>query len=155
MKFLFWAILLFTAKFSAAADFYLPDLDGNWHHLADHRGKWVVINYWATWCPPCLEEIPELAVFHEKYKGKVEVLGINWEHAPIPAVREFVNANLIDYPVLRSSPDKPVPIGKVVGLPTTVIVGPDGEIKHVHVGAVTRKELERYTLPRSMHPRQR
>jgi thiol-disulfide isomerase/thioredoxin len=155
MKAVFLLIPLLVAGLARGADFYLPDLDGNYHHLADHRGKWVVINYWATWCPPCLEEIPELAVFHEKYKGKVEVLGINWEHASESKLREFVNANLIDYPVLRSRPDKPVPIGKVIGLPTTVIVGPDGEVKRVHVGAVTRQQLERYTLPQSMHPKRR
>ena len=71
-------------------DFTLPDIDGRAHSLSDYRGKWVLVNYWATWCPPCLEELPELEVFHTNAEGKAVVLGVNMEEIDEPQLRAFV-----------------------------------------------------------------
>ena len=138
-------MLLCSAPLVWAADFLLSDIDGKPYRLSDFRGKWVVVNYFATWCPPCLEEIPEIAVFHEKHKGEIEVVGINFEKVSKDKLRAFIDGNLIDYPVLRADPTEDPPVGSIKGLPTTLVVGPDGQIKRVHLGAITRKELERYT----------
>ena len=77
--------------FAGQPDFALPDLDGKIHRLSDYRGKWVVVNYWATWCPPCLEEIPELEDFYsEHHKRDAIVVGINYEDSDPAYLKSFV-----------------------------------------------------------------
>ena len=74
-------LLTFAALSPAAADFKLTDSDGKVHRLADYRGKWVIVNFWATWCAPCLEEIPDLVVIMESRKD-VQVLGVAIMRSP-------------------------------------------------------------------------
>ncbi len=74
------------------------DVDGNPVKLADYHGKWVVVNYWATWCPPCLEEIPELVHFHDTHKDiDAVVLGINMDENASVSLSTFVDDNMISY----------------------------------------------------------
>lgn len=140
-------VLLTVALVAAAAevvDFALPDLRGNVHHLSDYRGKWVVVNYWATWCPPCLEEIPELVRFHEKHKGTdAVVLGVNFEDVDPDYLNDFVESYLISYPVLRAQ-GRDAMLGPIPGMPTTYLVSPDGEVIARNVGPVTGATLEKF-----------
>ena len=65
----FTILILTTASvFADPVDYSLPDLKGKMHSLAEYKGKWVIVNYWATWCPPCQEEIPDLVDFHDRHK---------------------------------------------------------------------------------------
>ena len=108
-------------------DYSLPDLTGKTHSIADYRGKWVIVNYWATWCPPCQEEIPDLVDFNERHKDKdAVVIGVNFEDIDQEQLASFVDSFLISYPVLRSEPLPATPLGPVPGLPTTYIIAPDG-----------------------------
>lgn len=144
-KFVWLAFLLCTglAVGQPLSDFTLLDVNGKKHNLSDYRGKWVIVNYWATWCPPCLEEIPELVDFHEKHKNvDAVVLGINHEEVDGKFLRTFVDEYLISYPVLRGDVDGPMPFGPIQGLPTTVVVSPDGKVASIKVGGVTMKKLE-------------
>ncbi len=126
-------------------DFNLPDLDGVAHRLSDYRGKWVVVNFWATWCPPCLEEIPELIHFHDRHHDHdAVVLGVDFEDIGVEQLRSFVEDNLISYPVLRSEPESDTALGRVPGLPTTFLVAPDGKVVARQVGPVTAKVIEDY-----------
>ena len=126
-----------------AVDFELPDLDGKTHKLSDYRGKWVVVNYWATWCPPCLEEMPELEVFHNNNKEtKAVVLGVNLEQIEVAKLKTFVDEQFISYPILREKPALYTSLGRVPGMPTSFIIGPDGRLVKTVVGKVTSGDLE-------------
>lgn len=140
---LLWLVLL-AGNVVADPDFALPDLDGEPQRLSDYRGKWVVVNYWATWCPPCLEEIPELVEFHDRHKERdAVVLGINMEQIPLETLRRFVDEHFVSYPVLVGSPSMDT-IGPVRGLPTTYLVAPDGRVVARQVGGVTAAGIETF-----------
>ena len=126
-------------------DYSLPDMSGKTHSLEDYRGKWVIVNYWATWCPPCQEEIPDLVDFHDSHKDTdAVVLGVNFEDIGAEQLSRFVDSFLISYPVLLSEPLATTPLGAIPGLPTTYIIAPDGSPVARQVGPVTRKQLEDY-----------
>jgi thiol-disulfide isomerase/thioredoxin len=139
------ALLLGATASAEPVDYGLPDLQGKTHSIADYRGKWVVVNYWATWCPPCQEEIPELVEFHERHKDDdAVVLGVNFEDIDKDRLAAFVESYLISYPILRSEPLPETPLGPIPGLPTTYIVAPDGSPVARQVGPVTGEQLENY-----------
>lgn len=140
------ATLLLTLGTSAqAVDYALPDLDGHIHSLGQYRGKWMVVNYWATWCGTCRKELPDLAELHEKHlNGDIVVVGINFESIEAKELKRFVADHGIPYPVLRTEPVRKTPLGPVPALPTTYIVDPNGKTVAGEVGMVTRQDLEEY-----------
>lgn len=135
-----------------SADFALPDIDGRAHNLSDYRGKWVVVNYWATWCPPCLKELPELEIFHRTHRDRAVVLGVNMETIGDAALRAFVERQALSFPILVAGerPSRAQLVGPVAGLPTTYLVAPSGEPVARQVGEVTAAGLtgfiERYEV---------
>ncbi|GAB6042756.1 TlpA family protein disulfide reductase [Endothiovibrio diazotrophicus] len=141
------ALFLTCAALPASAAkpaFSGEDIEGVTHHLADYRGKWVVVNFWATWCPPCLEELPELVAFHDAHAAKdAVVLGVNAEDVAVERLRQFVDDYLISYPVLTDPVPAERALGRLRGLPTTVLLSPTGEVVFRHAGAVTQRALER------------
>jgi thiol-disulfide isomerase/thioredoxin len=141
----FWAAM-FALPAAGADDFTLPDLDGEPHSLSDYRGKWVLVNYWATWCPPCLEELPELEVFHSGAEGKAVVLGINMEAIELPELRAFVEQQFLSYPILVATerPGRDQLLGPVEGLPTSYLVTPAGEVVARQVGTVTAEAIRAF-----------
>ena len=139
------ALLASAAAQAQAVDFTLPDLSGVEHKLSDYRGKWVVVNYWATWCPPCLEEIPELIDFHDKHKNTdAVVLGIDFEDISIEQLKDFVDSIGITYPVLRQQPGRRGAFGSIQGLPTSYLINPQGELATRNIGPLTEEVIERY-----------
>ena len=145
------ALLLFGLWFFSQAavaepvDFELPGLDGKSYRLSDYRGKWVLVNYWATWCPPCREELPELEVFHNNHKDKdAVVLGVAMERIDPPRLKSFVDEQFLSYPILLTKPAARTELGRVPGLPTSFLVNPKGELVARQVGPVTLEDLESF-----------
>jgi len=143
-------LVLLTALLTAAplvaepVDFTLEDLNGKPVSLSDFRGKWVIVNYWATWCPPCLEEIPDLVQLYEDNRDTLVVLGVAFEEVNTEYLEEFVDSHFMTYPVVHSEPLPVTPLGPVLGLPTTYIISPEGERIARQEGPVTREAIESY-----------
>jgi thiol-disulfide isomerase/thioredoxin len=146
MRLLLAIMTLFAAAPSVAepVDFTLPDLEGNSVSLSDFRGKWVIVNYWATWCPPCLEEIPELVSLYEDNSDKLVVIGVDYEEVNTDYLKEFVESHMMSYPVVRMDPMPVTSLGPVTGLPTTYIISPQGERVARQEGPVTQASIEKY-----------
>ena len=122
----------------------LTDMQGKQFNVSDYRGKWVVLNYWATWCPPCLEEIPELVLFHEANKdSKAVVIGIDMEMLQPEALQQFVEDNFISYPIVPMVENMPS-FDRVDNFPTTYLIDPDGIAVVKQVGAVTSEAIEEF-----------
>jgi thiol-disulfide isomerase/thioredoxin len=139
-----WLFLAMPAC-SHAEGFAFDDLSGKSHRLADYQGKWVLVNFWATWCPPCLEEIPELSSLHDAHKDKdLIVIGIAMESGSKFKVADFAQAHGISYPVVLGNRNIAAQIGAVDTLPTSYIYAPSGELAIRHSGVVTRSSVEKY-----------
>jgi len=140
-----WLLLacLIAVPATAAPNFELPDLQGRIHRLSDYRGQWVVVNYWATWCPPCLQEMPELTWFHERYADQgVTVLGLDLEDIDVETLTDFVEGLEVRYPVLLAGITPPEDMPGILGLPMTFVISPEGELMNRHLGPVTAAMLE-------------
>ena len=127
----------------AAPDFTLADLDGRQIRLAELRGKTVVLDFWATWCPPCEFQIPILNEVYEAYREKgVEILGISVDTEGADVVRAYVEKHGARYPILMGSESLARSFG-APGFPSLIVVAPDGTIDQVHVGLIEAPALEK------------
>jgi len=136
--------LYFNATSYAAFEFTLNDLSGRSHKLADYRGKWVLVNFWATWCPPCLAEMPELSTLHDE-NDNIVVLGINFWEKDLDRIKEFVEGLLIEFPILTlPDPQDVKGIGKISSLPTSVLVSPEGKAVGILIGIIDVKKIQKF-----------
>ena len=118
-----------------APAFTLQDLNGKNVSLADFRGKVVVLDFWATWCPPCVKEIPHFVELHEQYKDKgVEIVGISLDQAGVSVVKAFVQKYQINYPILMTDGKVDKAFGGILGIPTTFVIDSVGNIRQKYVG---------------------
>ncbi len=122
-------------------DFTLPSLAGGTVSLGDLRGEWVVLNFWATWCPPCVEEMPYLAEVAET--RAVNVLGVNFKEDAV-VVEKFVEDHAITFPILLDPDDITLLVYGVRGLPRTFVIAPDGTIAHSVIGQLDPVAFERW-----------
>ena len=136
------AAAIFSA--SAAQAFELTDTSGRTHRLADYKGRWIVVNFWATWCVPCVQEIPEIAAFRRDH-GDVVVIGVAIDAQDAEKTRAFAKKVGHDYPLVLSDDAVERQLGAPKALPTTRIYDPTGKVIYDKPSRVDRKMLESLT----------
>jgi peroxiredoxin len=132
---------------SAAPSFALRDLDGQWASLADYEDRPLLINFWATWCGPCIVEMPELQAAYEQHQDDgLVILGMNRDEG-INQIRDFFTTSLdteITFPILLDEHGAIADRYQVYNLPTTFFVDRNGVIVAVHRGPLTQAQIEAY-----------
>lgn len=116
-------------------------LSGGHFQLQSKRGQWVIVNYWATWCGPCIKELPALSAFVTSRKD-VTAIGLAYEDQPLGKIRAFLKKHPVRYPVARVDPAHP-PQGIAMPsvLPTTFLIAPDGHLAKKFVGPLDMHKL--------------
>ncbi|KRE90972.1 hypothetical protein ASG87_02245 [Frateuria sp. Soil773] len=140
------AAVLFAAPAFAAMPaqpaLKVTTLDGKPYDLAAQRGRWVIVNFWATWCIPCIKEMPDISRFVSAHKDKVGAIGLAYDDSDPADIEAFVAKHPVSYPVAQVTLDNPPKdFDEPRGLPTTYLIGPDGKVARRFVGPVTEKSL--------------
>jgi thiol-disulfide isomerase/thioredoxin len=135
------ALRFFRNPVSAPA-FTAVDLDGTPIASASYHGKVVLINFWATWCPPCRAEIPDLVALQDKYRDRIQIIGVSEDEAPPDVVKRFVAEHKINYPVVMTTPDIEKLFPGIGALPTSFIIDRESRIVQKHVGMLTARVTE-------------
>ncbi len=117
------------------------DHQGNSGNFSDHQGKWMIINYWAIWCKPCIEEIPELNHFADKNSGKVVLFGVDYDGSQGEKLQQGINKLGISFPVLTADPATVLQYQRPSVLPTTLIFNPEGKLHRSLKGPQTEQTL--------------
>ena len=133
--------ILFLSSTASAVDFSFTDTEGETHKLSQYNGKWVLVNFWATWCPPCRKEIPDLSDFHMEHDDAV-VIGVNYEPGlKDERLKKFIALYLVTYPITRVNDEIINALGEPRGLPTSILIDPQGNIAKKITGMVDDRRL--------------
>jgi peroxiredoxin len=126
-----------------APDFELKTLAGDTVKLSDLKGKKVMLNFWATWCPPCKAEMPAMEEFHKQAGDEVVILAVNID--PHLDVKAFVDENGITFPIPLDAEDKVNETYQVLSIPTTYFIDTKGNIGNKFIGAMNLDAMKQYT----------
>lgn len=140
-RFLIFLLCLAAPVVTSASEFSFADTQGRTHSLEAHRGKWVLVNLWATWCAPCLLEMPELEALHHARKD-LAVLGLAVDGQNRHRVVQFARKLGVTYPVIAGSQELARPFSPRA-FPTSILYNPAGRQVLYKEGVVTREEIER------------
>jgi thiol-disulfide isomerase/thioredoxin len=139
---IYGAMLLCTSLLlSACAKTEYSDNHGNSGQFSDFEGRWLVINYWAVWCKPCIEEIPELNQFAKQQAETTVVLGVDFDQSSGEKLQQAVADLAIEFAVLHNDPASLLGYQRPQVLPTTLIYNPDGKLVHTLIGPQNRQSL--------------
>lgn len=127
-------IIRFASNPQPMPPFLLADLDNEVVSTAAWEGKVVLLNFWATWCPPCREEIPMMNELSHRYRDHLQIIGVSMDDSPASEVKAFAKEIGIDYPIVMGSGTLSREYGGVPALPTTFVVNTDGRIVQKHEG---------------------
>jgi len=126
-------VIRFVRNPDAAPDFKLTALDGQPLTIAALQGKVVFLNFWATWCGPCRAEIPDLIALQDRYKGRLQIIGLNVDDEQVD-IQKYVEETGINYPVAMTSNDVRIQFGGIPALPTSFVLDTAGRVVQKHVG---------------------
>ena len=132
-----------VAATAAKPALVVTTLDGKTFDLSRQSGKWVIVNFWATWCSPCLKELPDISAFVAAHKDKVAAIGLDFEDSDKADIEKFLKAHPLSYPVAQvdiNDPPKDFEVPK--GLPNTYVIAPDGHVAKAFLGPVSVKDLD-------------
>ena len=126
----------------------LKDIQGRYIRLSDYRGKVVLINFWATWCPPCRTEIPDLIKLQRDYRSRgLQVIGVTYPPQKLAEVRRFVRRAKVNYPVGLGTKETKLLFTSSETLPTTIVIGTDVRIRDIIEGILLPEEFEQKIKP--------
>ncbi len=132
----------------AAPDFALQDVDGTVHHLSDYRGKVVMLNFWATWCPPCRKEIPEFADLQKKFGDQgIQFIGIALDDEGLAKVKPWLANHPVSYPILIPDAKVANSYGEMSSIPVTFVIDRKGMIRSSFTGLNSDSVVEAMFKP--------
>jgi len=133
---------------SKAPQFELRDINGRIVRLSDYQGKVVLINFWATWCPPCRAEMPDLVKRQREYRAKgLQIIGITYPPEQKDRVRRFARSLKVNYPIILGTRQLKVRFSSDETLPLTIVIDRDGKVKNIIVGILLREEFDEKIKP--------
>ena len=147
------ALLLFAPAVTLGqslppTEFTLKDINGREIRLSTYRGKVVLINFWATWCPPCRQEIPDLIKLQRDYGSRgLQVIGVTYPPQKLAEVRRFVQGAKVNYPIALGTKDTKLLFSSSETLPMTIVIGTDGSIQDIIEGILLPEEFEQKIKP--------
>jgi thiol-disulfide isomerase/thioredoxin len=134
-------LLLGIANPGWAGDWSLKDRNGTDFTLSGLHGKWVLVNFWAPWCPPCLQEMPDLVALQQQHDN-LQVIGVAVMYGSRKEVTDIVGKLSISYPIVFGNEDTAGDFGGLDGLPTSFMYTPSGKLLGLHQGILTKAEIE-------------
>jgi thiol-disulfide isomerase/thioredoxin len=147
------AVLLFAPAVTSGQDsppteLTLKDINGREIRLSNYRGKIVLVNFWATWCPPCRVVVPDLIRLQRDYRSKgLQVIGVTYPPQKLAEVRRFVRRAKVNYPVALGTRETLSRFTRSETLPMTIIIGTDGRIRDIIEGILLAEEFEQKIKP--------
>lgn len=142
------ALLLCPIHSALADEWRLKDKDGIQYKLSEQKGKWVLVNFWAPWCPSCVQEIPGLEALQKSHKD-ILVIGVAVMYRKKQEVMDIVRSQSISYPIVLGNEDIASEFGEMKGMPTSFLYSPSGKLIGHHDGTLTQKEIEQILEHRS------
>jgi len=130
---------------SAAPPLAMKDVDGRPISTGDLRGKVVIVNFWATWCPPCRAEIPDLVALQAAYGDRLQIIGVSQDEGPIDGVKRFAADQRMNYPIVMTTVEIEKAFPGVTALPTSFVLDREGRIVQRHVGMLNATLTEQET----------
>lgn len=133
---------------SQSTQLTIKDIHGRRIRLSDYRGKVVLVNFWATWCPPCRKEIPDLIKLQRDYRSRgLQVIGVTYPPQKLAEVRRFVRRAKVNYPVALGTKETKSLFSSSEALPMTIVIGTDGTIRDIIDGILLPEEFEQKIKP--------
>lgn len=123
----------------------MQSLDGTSISTANLQGKVILVNFWATWCPPCRAEMPDLVALQERYRDHLQIIGISEDEGDVSVVKAFAAEHHVNYPIVMVTPEIEQAFAGVSGLPTTFVIDRDGFVVQKHVGLLNAELTEQET----------